>query len=462
MTRRPTPSIVANPVLVGAATLLVVVVGVFLAYNANTGLPFVPTYQVHALVPDAAELVPGNDVRIGGKRVGTVAQVEAQKSADGSVHATLDLKLEKAAGPLASDTVVTVRPRSTLGLKYVELKPGTARQTIPDGGTLPLQNAGKIVELDEVLNAFDTQTRRGIQNVTKELSNGLAGRGGDLNEAVSGFAPLVTHLQPVMRALRSHSADLQGFISGIETLSTVVAPVATQLGQLFDGVSTTLYAVDGARKGLAQLLDETPALERSGTEALRVSRPVLADAAAVAKGLRPGTALLETATSRIASALETGTPVLGRATRLGPELEGTLKELGTVAKDPSTSISLSSLTKVVSSLKPTLQTINPFQVNCNYLGLWGRNAASAISEGDANGTWFRFVPVVQLPETFQSATPAPALHDTTYGAVNGECEVGNEGYAPGQVIGGAPGVQPNHTFMTTPPPGTPAGPGGTP
>ena len=33
---------VANPVLIGAVTVLVAIVAVFLAYNANNGLPFVP------------------------------------------------------------------------------------------------------------------------------------------------------------------------------------------------------------------------------------------------------------------------------------------------------------------------------------------------------------------------------------------------------------------------------------
>ena len=42
--RRGSQSIAANPVLIGAATTLVVLVAVFLSYNANKGLPFVPTY----------------------------------------------------------------------------------------------------------------------------------------------------------------------------------------------------------------------------------------------------------------------------------------------------------------------------------------------------------------------------------------------------------------------------------
>ena len=38
-------SLAASPTLVGAVTVLVVVVAVFLSYQANQGLPFVPTYQ---------------------------------------------------------------------------------------------------------------------------------------------------------------------------------------------------------------------------------------------------------------------------------------------------------------------------------------------------------------------------------------------------------------------------------
>ena len=81
MNRRRSASIAANPVLIGAATTLVVLVAVFLAYNANNGLPFVPTYQLKAEVPSAANLVKGNDVRIGGARVGVVDDIQAQPHA---------------------------------------------------------------------------------------------------------------------------------------------------------------------------------------------------------------------------------------------------------------------------------------------------------------------------------------------------------------------------------------------
>ena len=68
--------IAGNPVLIGAATVLVIIVAVFLAYNANSGLPFVPTYDLKANLPNAAQLVEGFEVRIGGARVALVNRGE--------------------------------------------------------------------------------------------------------------------------------------------------------------------------------------------------------------------------------------------------------------------------------------------------------------------------------------------------------------------------------------------------
>ena len=67
--------------LVGAVTTLVIVVAVFLAYNANNGLPFVPTRQLDVLVSNGANLVKGNEVRSGGFRIGVVTDMTAGDAA---------------------------------------------------------------------------------------------------------------------------------------------------------------------------------------------------------------------------------------------------------------------------------------------------------------------------------------------------------------------------------------------
>src|SRR5205085_1437053 len=118
--RGSTASIVASPVLVGAVTILVVIVGVFLAYNANNGLPFVPSYDLKAQLPSGQKLVKGNDVRVGGFRVGVVNDLKPGYK-DGKAIAIVSMKLEKTVQPLAKDTAIAVRPRSSLGLKYVQI-----------------------------------------------------------------------------------------------------------------------------------------------------------------------------------------------------------------------------------------------------------------------------------------------------------------------------------------------------
>jgi ABC-type transporter Mla subunit MlaD len=165
MRRRGGASIAANPVLIGAATTLVVIVAVFLAYNANSGLPFVPTYELKSEVPDAGNLVKGNDVRIGGTRVGAVTDITPVTHRDGSVAAVLTLKLETAVKPLPADSTVLVRPRSALGLKYVQITRGTASRGLSDGATLPERNAKpQPVEIDQVLSTFDDRTRAASQS----------------------------------------------------------------------------------------------------------------------------------------------------------------------------------------------------------------------------------------------------------------------------------------------------------
>ena len=445
-----------SPILIGTVAVVMALVGMLLAYNANDGLPFVPTYKVKAVVPDAAELTEGNEVRVGGKRVGVITTIEADVSRAGVPRAVLHLKLDRIVEPLSRDSKVTVRPRSTLGLKYLELQPGRGRATLAPGETLPVSRAQPIVELDEVVNAFDAQTRAGLQGVLDELGTGVAGRGRDVNRAIEAFNPLLVTLTPVAANLRAGRTDLAGLIAGLAATTGAVAPVAAQLGSLFDGAAATLAAVEAAGT-VGEILAEAPATEAVATRAARNVRPVLTDAAAIVRSLRPAVRVLPRASLRLALAVETGTPVLRRATALADRLEETLGALEALMRNPATGGSVRKLLAVVTSLEPTLRFVNPVQVQCNYLGLWTRNANSAISEGDANGTWFRFIPVVQADELIQSREPAPALHANVYphGGEDGECEAGREPWLPGRRIGNVPGNQGAFTEATAPPAGTP-------
>src|SRR5205823_24350 len=50
-------SVLASPVLVGAITVLALLLAVFLDYTANAGLPFVPTKELKVDIGDGSQLV---------------------------------------------------------------------------------------------------------------------------------------------------------------------------------------------------------------------------------------------------------------------------------------------------------------------------------------------------------------------------------------------------------------------
>src|SRR3954462_14454869 len=122
MGRGTRANVIASPVLVGAVTVLIVIVGVYLAYNANQGLPFVPTYDVKAEIPNGQKLIEGNEIRLGGFLVGVVNKMEPKtvvRDGKAKTIAVVDMKLQKRIDALPVDTRVAVRPRSALGLKYL-------------------------------------------------------------------------------------------------------------------------------------------------------------------------------------------------------------------------------------------------------------------------------------------------------------------------------------------------------
>src|SRR5438045_5969137 len=88
-------SVIASPVLAGAVTVLIVIVGVYLAYNANNGLPFVPTYDLNAELPNAQKLIAGNEVRLGGFRVSVIDEIKPiEKKVGGKTQTIALLKLK--------------------------------------------------------------------------------------------------------------------------------------------------------------------------------------------------------------------------------------------------------------------------------------------------------------------------------------------------------------------------------
>jgi virulence factor Mce-like protein len=460
MRRRAAAGLAASPTMVGAVTVLVAIVAVFLAYNANNGLPFIPTYQISVQVPDAASLVPGNEVRVGGVRVGVVEAIEPEQNEDGKVYAKLDLKLDRTVEPLPTDSTLVVRSRSALGLKYLEINKGTSDQGYPPGSVVPLKAATpKPVEIDQVLNTFDEPTRTAIQQNLLEFGDAVASRGPDLNAAIGSLADLMGPLQRVMTNLSDPQTRLGRFFSALSATAAEVAPVAQQQADMFASLDTTFGALANVTSFIQETISEGPPTEDVAIRTLPQIRPFLAHSAALFQDLQPGIDALQANANTIASSLEVGAPVLADSPELNDQLPPTARTLLAFAKDKGVKAGINRLNETLDTAHPTLRFVGPAETVCAYASIALRNASSIVSQGNGQGsTWQRFV-VFNPPSGVNnegSPSSAPAnggnafnfLHINPYpntaspGQDPRECEAGNEGYLTGQqVIGNVPGDQ---------------------
>jgi virulence factor Mce-like protein len=384
--RRNRASVVASPVLVGAVTVLVVVVAVFLAYNANSGLPFVPTTQLKVDLANGANLVPGNEVRSGGFRVGVVSAMQPVALPGGKVGAQLTLKLDRKFGGVPADSHVTVRPRSALGLKYVELDRGASRTTLADGATLPERQTRIPVELDEVLGMFDAPTRRAAGDNLVGFGDALNGRGADLNETIGKLPELEDRLTSVMANLADPRTNIQGFFSELDDAARVVAPVSKTNARLFTTMADTFGAISRDERALKDTIAEAPDTLDTGTRSLRVQRPFLAHTAALSSDIDAAAVELRRALPGVNGALVAATPVQRRVTQLSGPLQDALDALDRLVAAPTTNGSLRGLQATIGTVAPQARFLGPYITVCNDWNYFWTMAAEHLSAPDDTGS----------------------------------------------------------------------------
>lgn len=455
--------VASSPILVGAVTVLVVIVAVFLAYNANNGLPFVSTYNLKARLPNADALVKGNEVRIGGVRVGVVKSVTPVQTGNGQVAAELSLSLDKNVEPLPVDSTLMIRPKSPLGLKYLQIKPGNSPRGFAPGSTIPVSAARpEPVDIDQFFDMFNKPTRRAIRQNEAGFGNAFAGRGPQLNEAIGALRRLAVNGQPVLRTLVEPSTDFAGFWRALEALSATVAPVAEQQASMFVALDRTFAAFARvARPYIQETIEKSPSTEDAAIADLPVLRPFLHDTARFFTALRPGAKVLAETSPVIAASLHAGVPVLNATPVIDNQLQPTAEALVAFQEAPGVFNGLELLTDTNKLLKPSLTFIAPAQTTCNYVTLFFQNLSHANSEGNSQGRWLNLVSseMPEGPNAESGPASAPAngggtgelargnyLHYNPFpqtgapGQPHG-CEAGNEKYIPGKtVIGNAPQV----------------------
>ncbi len=459
MGRRRSSSIAGSPLLIGAVTTLIVVVAVYLSYNANNGLPFVPTYNIKVELPQASGLQDQNQVRLGGTRVGTISGLSPHENPKtGLVTAIATLKLEKKVEPLPANTTAEVQSVSTIGLKYLELKQGNSVAKIKAGQTIPLSQTREPVNIEELFNMFDKPTRTAIKINTNQFGNGLAGRGQGLNKVIEELKPLVTNAVPVLHNLASPQTGLHEFFVALNRSSEETAPVAQQNAnswtysdKFFTDWASVSRSIEEANVG------GPPSLEQA-IYSLPHEAPFYENATRFMDLLRPSAKSLVTVAPQLGHAFSVGATNLSAATQLNDALLESSQALAEFARNPIAQVGLEEFTNTLETANPLLAGIAPSQAFCNYWTLAFRNLASLETENIGVGTLARagfiLAPSGANNEGYPASAPANGpseekeafstkivdkknnhLHANMYPNTDGPgqpavCEAGNETYIP--------------------------------
>ena len=439
----------ANPVLIGAVTVLVAIVAVFLAYNANNGLPFVPTRVLKIEFANGAALVPGNDVDQGSFRIGLVSDMHPVELHNGTVGAVATLELNEANGKVPVDSTASILPRSLLGLKYVNLNYGHSSRMYADGAIMPASRTTVPVQFDDINNMFDAKTRPAVQQNLAGYGDVLTARGSSLNDTIASLPALFGNLRPVAAYLANPHTQLTRFLGALDGFFSTISPVAQTNSKLFTDQATTFAAISQNPTDLEQTISQSPPTLDVSTASLRVQQPFLSDLTTFADYMGPATSELRDALPNINPALGAGVRVLPRTPSMNQKLEGVLTSLRSLAQDPGTNVAINGLASTVNTLDPTIRYLGPYVTVCNAWNYMWVEIADLVSEqtsfGMAQRALLNFgnqqtdsitsLPAAQ-PANGQNVPPGQTpeyLHGPAYAAAvdnhgNADCEAAQRGY----------------------------------
>ncbi|MFL5843947.1 MAG: MlaD family protein [Solirubrobacteraceae bacterium] len=269
------------------------------------------TYEVRAIFQNAFSLVPGEDVKIAGVRVGSIKSLDVTPEQQAAVVLTID---RPGFGDWRKDAECTIRPQSLIGEKFVECSPTQARpagdqlppelDVIPDGQPgagehlLPVEQTSRPVDIDLVNNIMRMPYRQRLGIIINEFGTGLAARGDDLREVIRNADPALKATDKVLNLLSSQNRTLarlaqesdasleplsdqrksiQGFLEHTANVATATAERQTAFRQQFEKLPTFLRELRPTMTRLGGFADEaTPVLANLGAVAPEVSRFVQA------------------------------------------------------------------------------------------------------------------------------------------------------------------------------------------
>src|SRR6478735_7106674 len=264
-------------------------------------------YKVRAIFNNAFSVIPGEDLKIAGVKVGKIESLDVTPDQKAAVV----LRIDKAGfGDWRTDAHCTIRPQSLIGEKFVECTPTQPRPVgtpapplLPkapghsDQHLLPASHTSRPIDIDLLNNILRLPYRQRLTIILNELGTGLAGRGADLNKVIRNADPALSETDKVLKLLANENkvladlaknsdqalapvarerAHVSGFIRNAGITAEATAEKSVQFEKIWADLPAFLRQLKPTMVRLGALSDEmTPVLTDLGAQAPAINRWII-------------------------------------------------------------------------------------------------------------------------------------------------------------------------------------------
>ena len=275
------------------------------------------THHYKLVFQNASQLVPDNQVLIGGSPVGSVEDIGLTDDNLAEVDVSVDQQLHE-----GSTAVIRATSLSGVANHYVSISPGpNSSPGLDDGDVLGLESTTTPVDLDQFLNTFPTPVRRALGEFVRGNAEVWRGRGPQARETFKYFAPVLNRASHLAQQLNGDQRLLARFVVSSAKLSTAVAQRGEALSDAISNTATASEAIASQNVAFDRALRLLPPVMRQANTTFVNLRAALDDLDPLVETSKP-------ATKGLAPFLRELRPVLSRAVPVFRNLRLTARRPG--------------------------------------------------------------------------------------------------------------------------------------
>jgi phospholipid/cholesterol/gamma-HCH transport system substrate-binding protein len=216
-----------------AALAVAVIVLAIVFFGGNGGHKYTLVFQ------NAGQLVPDNQVLIGGAPAGTVESIGLTDDNLAEVHVSVDQELHEG-------TTAVIRATSLSGVAnhYVSISPGpNSNEPLDDGAELGLASTTTPVDIDQFFNTFPPRVQKALSNFIRGNATIYSGQGKNGNDSYKYFGSALNRATAFARELNADQRLLSRFVVSSAQLTTAVAGRGEQLSSAIGNANTAFDAI---------------------------------------------------------------------------------------------------------------------------------------------------------------------------------------------------------------------------